>query len=131
MKGYSVILGNLGNTCDRFLSSGYKDQPSKEAMLKQASEIQGIKGVELVGSWDITESNVEEIGNLLDQQMKEPRTHSYLARAADTLLVAKDIGMPNVGVTIDTGYSVLCGENVAEAVAILQQAGNKTVSYAF
>ena len=29
---FAVILGNLGNTNDRFLSSGYKDQPSKEEM---------------------------------------------------------------------------------------------------
>jgi hypothetical protein len=51
---YSIILGNLGNTCDRFLSSGYKDQPSKETMIRQASEIEGVTGVELVGTWDIT-----------------------------------------------------------------------------
>jgi len=50
---YSIILGNLGNTCDRFLSSGYKDQPSKETMIRQASEIAGVTGVELVGTWDI------------------------------------------------------------------------------
>jgi len=53
MPRYSVILGNLGNTCDRFLSTGYKDQPSKEIMIRQASEIEGVEGIELVGSWDI------------------------------------------------------------------------------
>ncbi|MCK5673911.1 MAG: hypothetical protein KAH95_11080 [Spirochaetales bacterium] len=45
MVNYSIILGNLGNTCDRFLSSGYK-----EVLLKQASEIDGVKGVELVST---------------------------------------------------------------------------------
>ena len=30
---YSVILGNLGNTCDRFCK-GYKDNPSTEEMLE-------------------------------------------------------------------------------------------------
>lgn len=32
---YSVILGNLGNTCDRFCKS-YKDNPSTLEMLSQA-----------------------------------------------------------------------------------------------
>ena len=67
MNKYSVILGNLGNTCDRFLSSGYKDQPAKEKMLEQAASIGHVSGIELVGSWDITESNVSEIKKLLGQ----------------------------------------------------------------
>ena len=86
-RKYSIILGNLGNTCDRFLSSGYKEP--------------------------------------LEFKMKEPRTHSYLARTADTLLVAKDIGESNVGVCIDTGHSFLAYENVGESVAMLKMAGNK------
>lgn len=222
MNKYSIILGNLGNTCDRFLSSGYKYQPEKEAMLKQASEIEGVTGIELVGNWDVTEGNAGEIGNLLDKynlqcvsiipdhfgqqrwgrgsfcskdpgireaavmetvkmaeaakklnctlinlwpgqdgfdyplqgdymqerewirqgiekvsraypdirfsleyKMKEPRTHSYLAGAADTLLTAQGVGLENVGVTIDTGHSLLAGENMAHAAVMLQQAGNK------
>ena len=33
---FSVILGNLGNTCDRFLSSGYKDPEDKETIFHKA-----------------------------------------------------------------------------------------------
>ena len=62
---YSVILGNLGNTCDRFLPTGYKDVPSKQQMIRQAASIPGIEGLELVGSWDITEKNVAESAFLL------------------------------------------------------------------
>jgi len=62
---YSVILDNLGNTCDRFLSSGYKEQPSKSEMLRQAASIPGVKGIELVGTWDITDKNVGEMKTLL------------------------------------------------------------------
>ncbi|MDF2837854.1 MAG: Xylose isomerase protein barrel [Paenibacillus sp.] len=219
---YAVILGNLGNTCDRFLSSGYKEQPDKETMIRQAAEIPGIQGVELVGSWDITEANADEIGSLLhryglkcvsiipdlfghkrwgrgsfsakeeevraaaleetmraaeiarklgcgliniwpgqdgydyplqadylqerawltegltqvcraypdlrfslEYKCKEPRTHSYLARAADTLLMAGAVGLPNAGVTIDTGHAIMAGENMAESAVMLQQAGGK------
>ncbi|MEI7437484.1 MAG: sugar phosphate isomerase/epimerase, partial [bacterium] len=62
---FSVILGNLGNTCDRFLSTGYKEQPSKEEMVRQAASIPGVSAVELIGSWDITEKNVAQMRRLL------------------------------------------------------------------
>ena len=62
---YSVILGNLGNTCDRFLSSGYKKNLSTEEMFKQAASIEGVEGIELVGTWDITSKNVKLMGKLL------------------------------------------------------------------
>jgi len=219
---FAIILGNLGNTCDRFLSSGYKEQPSKEEMVRQAAEIEGVRGIELVGSWDVTEDNVDKVGDLLgkhnlecasvipdhfsqkrwgkgtfsskeprvrgqaveetckaaeialklncrliniwpgqdgydyplqsyytqerqwmkenlytvcsrypdiqfalEYKMKEPRTHCFLARCADTLLMAKEIDLPNVGVTIDVGHSLLAYENVAEAVTMLKMYGDR------
>jgi xylose isomerase len=222
MSKYSIILGNLGNTCDRFLSSGYKTQPTKAEMIRQAAAIPGVRGVELVGTWDVTRENVEEMGELLakhalacvsiipdhfsqqrwgkgaftskdpairaqayeetcaaaemartlkcplinlwpgqdgydyvfqsnyledrrrtieavaaaaraypdikfslEYKPKEPRTHSTWAHAADTLLVAKETGQPNVGVTIDTGHSLVGGENVAESAVILSDYGRR------
>lgn len=222
MSKYSIILGNLGNTCDRFLSSGYKDQLPKETLIRQASEIDGVEGVELVGTWDVAPDNVEQVGELLDKyglkcvsiipdhfsqkrwgrgslsakdpdirkqaldytfecvQMartlgcktlniwpgqdgydyvlqshlvqernwlmenikavaqaspdinfaleykpKEPRNHSFMARASDTLLLAKETKLDNVGVTIDTGHAFVAGENVAESIVILQEYGRK------
>jgi len=219
---YSVILGNLGNTCDRFLSTGYKSSLSKAEMVRQAAEIEGIEGIELVGSWDITESNVSEMKTLLSdeglgcvsiipdlfsqkrwglgsfgaksadirqqaldetrsvcriaQEMgcplinlwlgqdgydypltadyrrqradlmqgiqkvaaefptlkfaleykpKEPRTHSFHARAADTLLMAMETGLDNVGVCIDFGHALMASENVAESAVILQHYGKR------
>ena len=62
---FSVILGNLGNTCDRFLSSGYKDIPPKDELIKQAASIEGVCGIELVGTWDINASNVQEMKTAL------------------------------------------------------------------
>ena len=222
MNNYSIILGNLGNTCDRFLSSGYKSQPSKAEMIRQAAAISGVRGVELVGSWDVTPENVDEMGELLakhglacvsiipdhfsqqrwgkgaftskdpairaqayeetcaaaemarslkcplinlwpgqegydyvfqsdyildrrrtieavakaakaypdikfslEYKPKEPRTHSTWARAADTLLVARETGQTNVGVTIDTGHSLVAGENLAEAAVLLSDFGKR------
>ncbi len=222
MIKYSVILGNLGNTCDRFLSTGYKDIAPMETLVKQASEIDGVKGLELVGTWDITMDTTESVGELLEKynlkcvsiipdhfsqkrwgrgtlaaknedtrkaaldytlecvemarkigcptlniwpgqdgydyhlqsdlvserrwlienlktiaesapdirfaleyKPKEPRNYSFLARASDTLLAVKEIGLENIGVTIDTGHSIIAGENVSEAVVILQEYGKK------
>ena len=221
MRKYAAILGNLGNTCDRFCGS-YKDNPSSIEMLKRAGKIDGITGIELVGTWDIRPDNVGEMkaalddmglecvsiipdlfadkvwrfgsisakdaavrqktmdylrnmGNIaremkcriinlwpgqdgydylfqgnylaergwlveniavlagefpdlkfaLEYKAKEPRTHSYLARMADTLLVCLQTGCANVGVTIDTGHAFLGGENAAEAAVLAKQAGNR------
>ncbi len=219
---YSLILGNLGNTCDRFLPTGYKDVLPKEEMIRQAASIPGIEGIELVGSWDITEQNAAliktnlaasgltcvsiipdlfsqkrwglgslsaksagtrwqaleecrmvsrialEIGcpliNLwlgqdgydysltadfttqrtalmenirlvasefpglryaLEYKPKEPRVFSFHARAADTLLMALETGLPNVGVCIDVGHAFMAQENVAESAWLLQHYGRK------
>ena len=61
----------------------------------------------------------------LEYKPKEPRTHSYLARMADTLLVAIETNCDNVGVTLDTGHAFVAGEVVAEAVVIAKSAGNR------
>lgn len=222
MAKYSIILGNLGNTCDRFLSSGYKDELPKETLIKQASEIDGVEGIELVGTWDVSSDNVDKVGEMLakynlrcvsiipdhfgqkrwgrgslsakdpeirkqavnytfecvemarkldcktlnlwpgqdgydyvlqsnialerrylmeniremakaapdinfslEYKPKEPRNFCFMARASDTLLLAKETALDNVGVTIDTGHALVGGENVAESIVILQEYGRK------
>lgn len=58
---YSIILGNLGNTCDRFCK-GYKSNPTTEEMLNMAVKgIPYIEGIELVGTWDIRPDNVSDM----------------------------------------------------------------------
>lgn len=224
---YSVILGNLGNTCDRFCD-GYKDNPSSVEMLKKAIEIPHVEGIELVGTWDVTPENAAEMKKVLDDNQikcvsiipdlfadrrfwkgsysakdlsvrqyaieytrkmcevaqvmncdllniwpgqdgydylltadyelerqwlcdaiqrlatefsdirfsleykpKEPRTHSYLARMADSLLLAQETGCENVGVTIDTGHAYNAGEVVAESIVLAKRAGNKLMHMHF
>src|SRR5437763_1707525 len=64
---YSVILGNLGNTCDRFLPTGYKAPVTTDDKLKLAASIPDIRGVELVGGWDVTTGNAGDIKSSLDR----------------------------------------------------------------
>lgn len=226
-RKYSVILGNLGNTCDRFCN-GYKENPTSKEMLKNAVKIPHVTGIELVGTWDVTPQNALEMKKAFDdnqiqcvsiipdlfadrkfwkgsysskdaavrqyaldysRQMcevaqmmgcdllniwpgqdgydyllaadyeqerqwiceaiatlageyktirfaleykpKEPRTHSYLARMADTLLFAQETGHRNVGVTIDTGHAYNAGEVVAEAIVLAKRAGNRLMHMHF
>ena len=63
-RKYSVILGNLGNTRDRFCS-GYKNSPSTSDMLRQAASIPHVTGIELVGTWDIRSDNTAEMKTML------------------------------------------------------------------
>jgi xylose isomerase len=220
-RKYAMILGNLGNTRDRFCS-GYKTNPSSSEMLTLAAKIPHVKGIELVGTWDIDEKNApamkrqledldfkcvsiipdlfanplygkgsyaaadpavrrdafdytrrmcdvalalncptinlwpgqdgydylltadydaqrgwfsEAVTGLaeaypslrfsLEYKPKEPRTHSTVARMADTLLMVLETGRANVGVTIDTGHAFVGGEVVAESIVLAKRAGNK------
>lgn len=66
---YSLILGNLGNTCDRFCS-GYKNNPSTEEMLEKAVKIPYVEGIELVGTWDIRPDNVKDMKKRMDDHGK-------------------------------------------------------------
>ena len=220
-RRYSVILGNLGNTRDRFCNA-YKDNPPSPVMLERAAAIPHVSGIELVGTWDIQPDNVAEMRGALrdlglecvsiipdlftqavygkgsysnrqpsvrrhaidhtkamcdvarelgcsllnlwpgqdgydyllcadyeagrgwmcesiaeiaeaypdlrfalEYKPKEPRTHCYLARMADTLLLAQETGLRNVGVTIDTGHAYVGGEVVGEAIVLAKRAGDR------
>jgi xylose isomerase len=220
-RKYSIILGNLGNTRDRFCAA-YKDNPATPEMLMLAASIPHVSGIELVGTWDIRPDNVRQMRQLLgdsgldcvsiipdlftnrqfakgsfcntnvqvrrqaisytkqmcdiagelncetinlwpgqdgydyllcadyeretawiceaiyeiasaypgirfalEYKPKEPRTHSYLARMADSLLMAGQTGLENVGITIDTGHAFIGGEVVGEAIVLAKRAGNR------
>lgn len=224
---YAVILGNLGATRDRFCG-GYKDNPDTMTMLKQAAAIPRVRGVELVGSWDIRPDNAAEMKRAIDDaglatvsivpdlfadkvygkgaftnrdpavrrkaiehtfemcdialemgcgtvniwpgqdgydylltadytrerdweaaaiveiaerypslrialeyKPKEPRTHSLVARMADTLLLVAETRRDNVGVTIDTGHAFVAGEVVGESIALAKRAGDRLMHMHF
>ena len=60
VRKYALILGNLGNTKDRFCN-GYKDNPATHEMLNRAAKVPHVKGIELCGTWDIREDNIAEM----------------------------------------------------------------------
>jgi len=61
----------------------------------------------------------------IEYKIKEPRVRSYPSTVASTLLMVKEIGAENCGVTIDYGHAAVAYENVAESVAILKKYGDK------
>ena len=218
----SVILANVGSCCDRFCSGGYSDPFTLEQLFDRVKSIKGVTGVELVGTWNITTDNVDEVKAHLkrtgleavsiipdhfgeakwgkgaftskdpgmrreaievtksmmdaasqigcplislwpgqdgydyyfqadyinertwfeegisqccsyrkdikvsiEYKAKEPRNRSYPSNVYSTLLMVKEIGAENCGITIDYGHATVAYENVAESVAVLKKYGDK------
>ena len=71
MIKYSINFGNLGNTKDRFLGEGYKEDKSLSQMFKLSSEIESLSGLEFTSGAELTASTVDEIGTLLDKYKLE------------------------------------------------------------
>lgn len=65
-----------------------------------------------------------DIPLVIEYKPKETRRHCFLNRAADTLLLVKEIGVPTLGVTMDYGHSIYAGEHPAEALSMLHYSGH-------
>lgn len=59
----------------------------------------------------------------LEYKPREPRARSLIATAASAALMCGEIGLENVGVTIDVGHALQAGENIAESVSMLSRLG--------
>ncbi|MBC7217145.1 MAG: TIM barrel protein [Candidatus Caldatribacterium sp.] len=59
----------------------------------------------------------------LEYKLREPRTHSTIATSGLALFLAREVGLPNVGVTIDLGHSFNCKESPGNVVALLDRFG--------
>jgi len=59
----------------------------------------------------------------LEYKGSETRVNCYLDTAAKTLLMIREIGEPNLGVTIDVGHALMAGETVAESICLAQSCG--------
>lgn len=64
---YSVILGNVGSCCDRYVSGGYSDPFTTDELFDRVASIENVDGIELVGGWHIREDNVDYIKSKMDE----------------------------------------------------------------
>ena len=64
-----------------------------------------------------------EIPLFLEPKPSETRVHCHLDTTATTLLLLKDIGLPEMGVTLDFGHSLYAGENPARSLVAIVDAG--------
>ena len=62
----------------------------------------------------------QETPLFIEYKPKETRGHSFLNRAADTLVLLNLIRVPTLGVTLDYGHSVYAEESPAEALCMLE-----------
>lgn len=64
MKGKIKFASGLhvfGSTADRYVPSGYKPKVSVSEMIKSASKVPNLEGIELVETWHITKENADNI----------------------------------------------------------------------
>ena len=76
--------------------------------------------------WDSLCESIRDIANhgknvtiFLEYKPKEPRTHLHLANLGKTLYLISDVGLPNVGVVLDTGHGMMADEDLGETVFLL------------
>lgn len=68
-----------------------------------------------------------EIVLCIEYKPKETRGRCFLDSAAKTLCIIKEIGIPNLGITLDIGHSIYGNENPAEALSLIHH--NKVPYY--
>ena len=55
----------------------------------------------------------------IEYKPDEPRAHALLDRVGTTLLAIRDVGLPNLGVTLDFAHMLYAGEQPARAAALV------------
>lgn len=80
--------------------------------------------------WDYLVQGIREIAKhdpntriSIEYKPKEPRTHSFIATVGKAILLANEVGLKNVGVTLDIGHALYSGENPAESLVLLHRYG--------
>lgn len=63
---YSVILSNVGSCSDRYVTGGYAEPFTIAQLFERVAQIPQVTGVELVGTWHVTDNNVKELKGYLD-----------------------------------------------------------------
>jgi sugar phosphate isomerase/epimerase len=79
-------------------------------------------------AWDWEIAGVREVAEhdpecliSIEYKPDEPRAHALLRDAATTLLAIQDVGLPNLGVTVDFAHSLYAGEQPAYAAHLIHR----------
>lgn len=81
-------------------------------------------------AWDWLVEGVHEIASYdpamqigIEYKVREPRIHQFIANLGDAFTLINDVGLPNVGITLDLGHSIIGGERIAYSAARCLQKG--------
>ncbi|HDJ67006.1 MAG TPA: xylose isomerase [Nitrososphaeria archaeon] len=81
-------------------------------------------------AWDWLVEGVREIASrrsdvrlALEYKIKEPRARIFVGTVGKALLIAEEVGLKNVGLTIDFGHALYSFENPAESVVLAHRLG--------
>jgi L-rhamnose isomerase len=84
--------------------------------------------VDYMQLWDHTVAAIHDLATespdvqfAIEYKAKEPRVRITLATATKTLLAISEADVPNVGIVMDFGHSLLAGETPAEAVQLIHR----------
>lgn len=58
---FSIILSNAGSCSDRYMSCGYSPSFTTKQLFSRVGKLTGVDGVELIGGWNVTKDNAENI----------------------------------------------------------------------
>jgi xylose isomerase len=58
----------------------------------------------------------------IEYKWNDPRNRCLLASAGETVSFCREVGLDNLGVTLDIGHAILAGERPAQSVALLHRA---------
>lgn len=78
------------------------------------------------GAWRLLKESIAQVAAYrpdvtvsLEYKRHEPRVFSTLGSVYQVILLIKELGLPNIGVTLDVGHSLYGGETAAEALSML------------
>ena len=67
MFQYSVILGNVGQCSDRYMTCGYGRPFELPELFERVASIPGVTGIEYIGNWHLSDKTVHQIAELQKQ----------------------------------------------------------------
>ncbi|MEM2178743.1 MAG: sugar phosphate isomerase/epimerase family protein [Candidatus Methanomethylicaceae archaeon] len=83
-----------------------------------------------IQSWDLLVKSIREIAEYrsdikiaLEYKLKEPRTHIFIGTVGKAIMLAEEVGLKNVGVTLDVGHAIYGYENPSESLIHLNRHG--------